>query len=227
MFSRAEAIGWLESVTAALDCYNWVLGEQLFSPSELFDGKILTLSVLKVSFPSPSLYCSLSPPPLTQFSINNTLSTSHRVYVCLPTNNADLTHFSVRIAKPRKSHEKPSNLFQSLEFFVSTLALHGIEAAVSCFDSSLSTVHTPREVEEYNRVKCSLVLHLLTFASILLEKHTKQAFSVRLHCLAPNSSLISNHIPYIQLCMLGFSCLLKTTQYLESYESLDAYCIIS
>ena len=39
-FSRAEAVGWLESVTAALDCYNWVFKEQLFSPSELFDGKI-------------------------------------------------------------------------------------------------------------------------------------------------------------------------------------------
>ena len=38
-FSRAEAVGWLESVTAALDCYNWVFKEQLFSPSELFDGK--------------------------------------------------------------------------------------------------------------------------------------------------------------------------------------------
>ena len=40
-FSRAEAVGWLESVTAALDCYNWVFKEQLFSPSELFDGKII------------------------------------------------------------------------------------------------------------------------------------------------------------------------------------------
>ena len=39
-FSRAEAVGWLESVTAALDCYNWVFKEQLFSPSELFEGKI-------------------------------------------------------------------------------------------------------------------------------------------------------------------------------------------
>ncbi len=39
-FSRAEAVGWLESVAAALDCYNWVFKDQLFSPSELFEGKI-------------------------------------------------------------------------------------------------------------------------------------------------------------------------------------------
>ena len=41
LFSRTEAVGWIECVTAALDCYNWVLKEQLFSPSELFDGKYL------------------------------------------------------------------------------------------------------------------------------------------------------------------------------------------
>ena len=42
-FSRAEAVGWLESVTAALDSYNWVLREQLFAPSELFHGKFVTV----------------------------------------------------------------------------------------------------------------------------------------------------------------------------------------
>ena len=88
------------------------------------------------------------------------------------------TSFSLFLAKPRKSNEKPSNLFQSLEFFLSNLALHDIEAAVKCFDSSLSTIHTPREIEDYNRVKCSLVLQLLNFVSILLDKHLKQAFTV-------------------------------------------------
>ena len=50
MFSRAEAIGWLESVTAALDCYNWVFRDQLFSPSELFNGN-LSLSLSPSSLP--------------------------------------------------------------------------------------------------------------------------------------------------------------------------------
>ena len=47
-FSRAEAVGWLESVTAALDCYNWVFKEQLFSPSELFDGKNIHIVYLEI-----------------------------------------------------------------------------------------------------------------------------------------------------------------------------------
>ena len=66
MFSRAEAIGWLESVTAALDCYNWVFRDQLFSPSELFNGNLsLSLSLL-----SPSRLSTAPPfphPPIPHF----------------------------------------------------------------------------------------------------------------------------------------------------------------
>ena len=36
VFSLTEVIFWLESLLAALDCYNWVLEEQLVSPSEVF-----------------------------------------------------------------------------------------------------------------------------------------------------------------------------------------------
>ena len=36
MFSLSEACGWLELLQASLDCYNWVLEDQLLSPSELF-----------------------------------------------------------------------------------------------------------------------------------------------------------------------------------------------
>ena len=36
VFSLSEVCGWLECLLAALDCYNWVLGEQLVAPSEVF-----------------------------------------------------------------------------------------------------------------------------------------------------------------------------------------------
>lgn len=39
-FSFMDTINWLESLQAALDNYNWVLGEQLISPSEVFNSKI-------------------------------------------------------------------------------------------------------------------------------------------------------------------------------------------
>ena len=36
VFSLSETCAWLELVQAALDCYNWVLDEQVLCPSELF-----------------------------------------------------------------------------------------------------------------------------------------------------------------------------------------------
>ena len=38
-FSLVETIRWLETVTAAVDCYNWVLGDNLLSPNEVFLGE--------------------------------------------------------------------------------------------------------------------------------------------------------------------------------------------
>ena len=35
-FALSEACAWLELLLAALDCYNWVLEEQLVAPSEVF-----------------------------------------------------------------------------------------------------------------------------------------------------------------------------------------------
>jgi hypothetical protein len=66
-FSRAEAVGWLESVAAALDCYNWVFKEQLFSPSELFEGKINHTHQYS-SFENELLNIALSFSPFTPFS---------------------------------------------------------------------------------------------------------------------------------------------------------------
>ena len=40
VFSLTETVSWMEGLMATLDCYNWVLGEQLLSPSELFTGNI-------------------------------------------------------------------------------------------------------------------------------------------------------------------------------------------
>lgn len=36
VFSLSETVAWFEGLLAALDCYTWVLREQLISPSEVF-----------------------------------------------------------------------------------------------------------------------------------------------------------------------------------------------
>lgn len=58
------------------------------------------------------------------------------------------------------------------------LSLHGLEAASSCFDSSLESVYSPRELEEYGRSKCALVLDLLKFVDILVNHHCDKPSSV-------------------------------------------------
>jgi DNA-dependent protein kinase catalytic subunit len=83
----------------------------------------------------------------------------------------------VFLLAPSKQSEKPSSLFTSLEQFLSRLALSGVEGASRCFDSAHAVVHTPREVASYTATKCSVLLALLHFVTVLLTRHPKQAFS--------------------------------------------------
>ena len=45
-FSLPDAVSWLEGVLAAVDCYNWVLGEELLSPNDLFGEGVLWYNTL-------------------------------------------------------------------------------------------------------------------------------------------------------------------------------------
>jgi len=38
-FSLSETVAWFESLLAALDCYNWMLREQLIAPSEVLQSE--------------------------------------------------------------------------------------------------------------------------------------------------------------------------------------------
>ena len=91
------------------------------------------------------------------------------------------THTHTDTVTPKKASDKPSCLLQSLEFFITQLSLRGIDAATQCYTTSYSSVHTPREEEEYNRAKCTVVLRMLKFTAVLLTHHPKEAFSVSAH----------------------------------------------
>lgn len=67
------------------------------------------------------------------------------------------------------SPDKLSCLFKSVEFFLSNLALHGLEAAARCFEGSREVVHSPNEMEDYSKTKCSLILEVLKLVSILVD----------------------------------------------------------
>ena len=80
--------------------------------------------------------------------------------------------------KPAKLSERLSCLFPAVEQFVSKLALRGVTEASQCFQSAPSVVHTPREISDYNSRKCSVVMALLRFVTVLLSRHPKEAFGV-------------------------------------------------
>ena len=91
------------------------------------------------------------------------------------------THTHTHTVTPKKASDKPSCLLQILEFFITQLSLRGIDAATQCYATSYSSVHTPREEEEYNRAKCTVVLRVLKFTAVLLTQHPKEVFSVSTH----------------------------------------------
>nr|XP_006812076.1 PREDICTED: DNA-dependent protein kinase catalytic subunit-like [Saccoglossus kowalevskii] len=69
---------------------------------------------------------------------------------------------------------KPTNVFKSVDFFLSKLALEDVYAAAKCItSSSAGLIFTPREIDDYNKYKCTAIVRLLDFISVLLAVHTK------------------------------------------------------
>ncbi|RUS72684.1 hypothetical protein EGW08_019554 [Elysia chlorotica] len=67
-----------------------------------------------------------------------------------------------------------SNIFKSVAYFLNNLALHDITAAASQFQKPSDLVFTPREVEKYNRLKCTVIIRIFNFLSVLLAKHSSE-----------------------------------------------------
>ncbi|XP_065180580.1 DNA-dependent protein kinase catalytic subunit-like [Sycon ciliatum] len=81
-------------------------------------------------------------------------------------------------------HEKykASAVFSSLTFFLQKLAMKDIETAVSvCEVDALSgqtesRVFTPSEASKYNRSKCTVIVRMFNFLTVLLSSHTDATF---------------------------------------------------
>ncbi|XP_070581112.1 DNA-dependent protein kinase catalytic subunit-like [Ptychodera flava] len=71
--------------------------------------------------------------------------------------------------------KKQSNLFKSLDFFMTKLSLEDIFSAAKCFKSTMTgAVFTPREVEDYNKAKCTVIVRLIDFLTVLLAFHSNE-----------------------------------------------------
>lgn len=64
-----------------------------------------------------------------------------------------------------------SSFLKATHFFLTELAAHELTAAESCFSIGDKTSHfSPREVDQYNYSKCTIIVRLLEFASMILLK---------------------------------------------------------
>lgn len=65
-----------------------------------------------------------------------------------------------------------SSFLPALRFFLTELALHDLKAARACFKEANSTwsQFSPREKELYNYSKCTIIVRLLEFSTMVLHK---------------------------------------------------------
>ncbi|XP_060788690.1 DNA-dependent protein kinase catalytic subunit-like isoform X1 [Neoarius graeffei] len=113
------------------------------------------------------------------FSVRATLQWMDLLLAVLDCYN---TFTSLRLLQPQRildSGEK-SSFLPALRFFLTELALHDLKAARSCFKMSDSTWShfSPRERELYNYSKCTIVVRLLEFSTMVLLKCQKDVWKL-------------------------------------------------
>lgn len=80
---------------------------------------------------------------------------------------------------PRPGSEEKSSFLKAVRFFLSELAARDLAAAESCFPLGERTSHfSPREVDQYNFSKCTIIVRLLEFGTMVLVKGDRQFWKV-------------------------------------------------
>ncbi|XP_044032842.1 DNA-dependent protein kinase catalytic subunit isoform X2 [Siniperca chuatsi] len=108
------------------------------------------------------------------FSVRATLQWMDLLLAALDCYN---TFISLHIIKPHHmlSSKEKSSFLKALSFFLTELATQELVAAESCFPLGEKTSHfSPREVDQYNFSKCTIIVRLLEFATMILVKGDKE-----------------------------------------------------
>ncbi|XP_034415705.1 DNA-dependent protein kinase catalytic subunit [Cyclopterus lumpus] len=108
------------------------------------------------------------------FSVRATLQWMDALLAALDCYN---TFIHLHIIKPNLmlSSKEKSSFLKGMRFFLMELATHELAAAESCFPLGKKTSHfSPREVDQYNYSKCTIIVRLLEFATMILVKGDKE-----------------------------------------------------
>ncbi|KAM6971354.1 DNA-dependent protein kinase catalytic subunit isoform 1-T1 [Tautogolabrus adspersus] len=104
------------------------------------------------------------------FSVRATLQWMDLLLAALDCYN---TFISLHILKPQHmlNLKEKSSFLKAVRFFLSELATQHLSAAESCFPVGDKTSHfSPREVDQYNFSKCTIIVRLLEFTAMILVK---------------------------------------------------------
>ncbi|XP_047423865.1 DNA-dependent protein kinase catalytic subunit isoform X2 [Mugil cephalus] len=108
------------------------------------------------------------------FSVRATLQWMDLLLAVLDCYN---TFIELRIIKPQYilSSKDESCFLEAVHFFLTELATHELAAAESCFPLGEKSSHfSPGEVDQYNYSKCTIIVRLLEFASMILDRGDKE-----------------------------------------------------
>lgn len=143
------------------------------SPTQWLDGMLKDHGVgfLVTRFEGGGL---LSQPTLRDlmgpFSVRATLQWMDLLLAALDCYN---TFIHLHIIKPHHmlSSKEESSFLKAMSFFLTELASQELAAAESCFPLGERTSHfSPREVDQYNFSKCTIIVRLMEFTNMILGK---------------------------------------------------------
>uniref|UniRef100_A0A3Q3H3L0 DNA-dependent protein kinase catalytic subunit n=1 Tax=Labrus bergylta TaxID=56723 RepID=A0A3Q3H3L0_9LABR len=151
------------------------------SPPQWFDGMLKEEGVgfLISRFEGGGL---LSQPTLRDlsgpFSVRAALQWMDLLLAALDCYN---TFISLHILKPQHmlNLKEKSSFLKAVSFFLSELSTRDLSAAESCFPVGEKTSHfSPREVDQYNFSKCTIIVRLLEFTAMILVKADQDFWKV-------------------------------------------------
>ncbi|XP_063779765.1 DNA-dependent protein kinase catalytic subunit [Pseudophryne corroboree] len=82
------------------------------------------------------------------------------------------TFIGMRVVKPQTllDPSEKSSFLRALHFFINHLSMEDITAAQTCFKvGSKSSLFSPQEREEYNNSKCTIIVRIMEFVTMILE----------------------------------------------------------
>lgn len=152
-FSLKETLLWYDFLLAALDCYTWAFGEQLLTPKDIFHGRQIMFQPLVAMLISDDGEKPIDPRKTDETKEQNCQAKIKMTKLKLLLKYSQILFiFLLFIGSPDIKYT--SNLFKSLQYFLSVLALSDIQAAYQCFQKASTEeqdVFSPKEIDEYNR----------------------------------------------------------------------------